>query len=88
MLEAVKQNRAFEGNPVAGTGGKAPPITGPALLADGFTVGTLADMLKTGVTVRDGKVGDEMGDVIEDETSHWTEADRRAIATYLMSVGN
>jgi mono/diheme cytochrome c family protein len=86
-LEAVEQEKAFEGNPVAGTGGKAPSITGPALLADGFTVETLAAMLKTGVTVNDGKVGDEMGDVIADETSHWTEADRRAVATYLMSLG-
>lgn len=82
---AVREDRAFQGNPVDGPGGKAPPITELALAADGFTEESLADMLKTGITVNAGEIGNEMADVIQDETSHWTAADRRAVAHYLMN---
>jgi hypothetical protein len=29
-------------------------------------------------------LGGPMGEVIEDETSHWTDADRAAVAAYLL----
>lgn len=84
-LGAVEDGKYFAGNPSGGSGGKAPPILATALVADGYTADTLVQMLKTGITPNAGKVGDEMGLVISDETSHWTDPDLKAIATYLLS---
>ena len=83
-LGAVENGRQFTGNPIGGTGGKAPAITAWALRADGYTDELLATMLRTGITPSAGKVGAEMGEVIADETSHWTDQDRAAMATYLL----
>ncbi|MGV8956078.1 MAG: c-type cytochrome [Cypionkella sp.] len=86
VLGAVKRGEAFTGNSAGGTGGKAPPLTPLALVQDGFDVDTLAETLRTRVTPNAGRVGDEMALVIDDETSSWTEADRRAVATYLLDI--
>lgn len=83
-LGAVENSKRLAGNPRGGTGGKAPPLTVAALLQDGYTQDSLAQTLKTGITPNAGKVGHEMGPVISDETSHWTEDDRRAVAKYLL----
>ncbi len=83
-LGAVKPGKHYAGNSGGGPGGKAPPLTPPALQQDGYTVDILAETLRTGVTPNAGKVGDEMGLVISDETSHWTDADRKAVAVYLL----
>lgn len=85
-LGAVKSGRQFTGNPRGGPGGKAPPLTAPALLQDGYTRDSLAQTLKTGGTPNAGKVGHEMGPVISDETSHWTDDDRKAVADYLLNL--
>jgi mono/diheme cytochrome c family protein len=85
-LGAVVAGEHFTGDPVSGPGGKAPPLTALALLQDGYTVETLAETLKSGVTPNAGEVGAEMGPVIHDETSHWTDSDRTAVATYLLSL--
>ena len=69
---AVVQGAHFTGNPVSGPGGKAPPLTPAALLQDGYTRDGLAQTLKTGITPNAGKVGNEMGLVVTDETSHCT----------------
>jgi len=71
----VVAGKHFFGKSAGGTGGKAPPLTAPALLQNGYTVDGLAQTLKTGVTPNAGKVGNEMGPVIRDETSHWTDDD-------------
>ncbi len=84
-LAAVKPGQKFTGNPSGGTGGKAPPITTPALLAHGYTPELLVGMLKTGVTPAAGKVGNEMRDVIEDETSHWNDDDLAALSSFLLN---
>jgi len=84
-LGAVIDGEHFAGNPAGGTGGKTPALTASALLQDGYTVDGLAQTLKTGITPNAGKVGAEMGPVIRDETSHWTDADLKAMATYLLA---
>jgi hypothetical protein len=71
---------------VSGPGGKAPPLTPAALLQDGYTRDGLAQTLKTGVTPNAGKVGNEMGLVVTDETSHWTDDDLKAVADYLLDL--
>ncbi|MEO8242924.1 MAG: cytochrome c [bacterium] len=84
-LGAVQNGRHYAGSPSGGPGGKAPPLTVPALLQDGYTADSLADTLKTGVTPNAGRVGAEMGQVISDETSHWTDEDRSAVAEFLLN---
>jgi mono/diheme cytochrome c family protein len=83
---AVKNGEQYAGNPGGGPGGKAPPLTVTALLQAGYSRDTLAETLKTGVTPNAGKVGKEMGLVISDETSRWTDDDRKAIAQYLLNL--
>jgi mono/diheme cytochrome c family protein len=85
-LGAVVQGAHFTGNPVSGPGGKAPPLTPAALLQDGYTRDGLAQTLKTGITPNAGKVGNEMGLVVTDETSHWTDDDLKAVADYLLDL--
>lgn len=80
------RGKEFTGNPGGGTGGKAPPLTAAALVQDGYDVDAISQTLKTGWTPNAGRVGNEMGLVISDETSQWTEADRRAVATYLFNA--
>jgi hypothetical protein len=58
----------------------------PTLLRDGYSKETLAETLKTGITPDAGKVGHEMWPVIADGTSHWTDEDRKAVATYLLNL--
>lgn len=84
-LGAVVDGKHFAGNPTGGTGGKAPPLTPLALIQDGYTEDSLAKTLKTGITPNAGKVGAEMGPVIRDETSHWTDDDLKAVAIYLLA---
>jgi mono/diheme cytochrome c family protein len=84
VLAAIEKGKEFNGNPAGGTGGKAPAITPLALRADGYTAKGLASTLETGVTPSAGRVGDEMGEVIADETSHWKEQDLVALSVYLL----
>ncbi|QPC95667.1 c-type cytochrome [Mesorhizobium sp. INR15] len=85
-LGAVTSGKRFTGNSGGGPGGKAPPLTVLALLQDGYTRDSFAETLKTGLTPNAGKVGGEMGLVISDETSHWTDDDRKAVADYLLNL--
>ena len=86
ILGAVERGKEFTGNPVGGTGGKAPSLTTAALIQDGYDLAGLAQTLKTGKTPNAGQVGDEMALVITDETSLWTDADREAVAAYLLGL--
>ena len=86
LLGAVEHGQAFTGNAAGGAGGKAPPLTPLFLAGRGFDIGVLAQTLKTGVTPTGGTVGDDMGLVIREETSKWNEADRRAVAAYLLNI--
>jgi mono/diheme cytochrome c family protein len=84
-LGAVESGKQFTGNPRGGPGGKAPSLTVAALVRDGYTRDSLAQTLRTGITPNAGKVGNEMGPVVADETSHWTDDDRNAVADYLLN---
>lgn len=83
-LGALEWDKAMTGSP-GGTGGRAPAITAPALTEKGYDQATLVDALKTGFTPSFDVLGGAMGEVISDSTSHWTEDDLNALATYLLA---
>jgi mono/diheme cytochrome c family protein len=88
LLGAVPAGKELTGNPAGGTGGKAPPLTPVALAEEGFAdAATLAQTLKDGFTPDFDVLGSAMGEVIADGTSFWTDEDRLAVATYLLSPG-
>jgi mono/diheme cytochrome c family protein len=83
-LGALDWGAAFTGSP-GGTGGKAPAITAAALTDDQYDVPTLVQTLKDGFTPGFDVLGGEMANVIADSTSHWTDEDLTALATYLLA---
>ena len=83
-LGALDWSKAFTGSP-AGTGGRAPAITRDALFGDGYDEAILAQTLLDGFTPGFDVLGGPMGEVIADSTSQWTDADRAAIAEFLMA---
>ncbi len=83
-LGALDWDRAFEGSP-GGTGGRAPAITAAALLEESYDVETLVQTLKDGFTPGFDVLGGAMGEVITESTSHWTDDDLVALATYLLT---
>lgn len=82
-LGALEWDKAFTGSP-GGTGGKAPALTKAALEEAGYDVETLVQTLKDGFTPGFDVLGGPMGEVIADSTSHWTDEDLTAVATYLL----
>jgi mono/diheme cytochrome c family protein len=83
-LGALDWDQAFKGSP-GGTGGKAPAITASALAGDGYDPTSLAQTLLDGFTPGFDVLGGPMGEVIKDSTSQWTDADRAAIAEFLLT---
>ncbi|WP_297112407.1 cytochrome c [uncultured Devosia sp.] len=83
-LGALDWDAALTGSP-GGTGGRAPAITAEALVAEGYDVPTLVQTLKDGFTPGFDVLGGAMGEVITDSTSHWTDEDLTALATYLLT---
>ena len=55
------------------------------LEARGYDMATLTQALVDGMTPDFDALGGAMNEVIRDETSHWTDADRAAVAAYLLS---
>jgi mono/diheme cytochrome c family protein len=86
VLGAIDAGTELTGNPAGGTGGKAPALTAARLTERGYDVASLASALNDGFTPDFNVLGGAMGEVIADGTSHWTEADRDAVATYLLGV--
>ena len=84
---AVDQDRALAGTS-AGPDGKPVPSIRPRPKhgIGGWTKEDVAYALKTGGKPDGDVLGGAMGDVIEDSTSHWTDADLNAVATYLLSL--
>ncbi|PLX37142.1 MAG: cytochrome C [Hyphomicrobiales bacterium] len=77
-------NRRLEGNPALPEGGSAPAISTAALHESGWKPGDIAYALETGI-MPDGDVfGSSMAKVVDDGTSFLTDADRKAVATYLL----
>lgn len=83
-LGALEWDKALAGSP-GGTGGRAPALTREALLEEGYDAATLAQTLADGFTPGFDVLGGSMGEVIKDGTSQWTDADRAAIAEYLLA---
>lgn len=74
----------FRGNPDLPGGGKSPAIDNETLKMGGWTVTNLAYALKTGITPSGDAFGGSMGEVVLYGTGFLTDADRKAIAIYLM----
>ncbi|MHA6296883.1 c-type cytochrome [Devosia sp. CAU 1758] len=83
-LGALDWDQALTGSP-GGTGGRAPAITAAALAEESYDVETLVQTLKDGFTPGFDVLGGSMGEVIADSTSHWTDEDLTALATYLLA---
>ena len=83
-LGALDWGKALTGSP-GGTGGRAPAITRDALFGQGYDEAILAQTLLDGFTPGFDVLGGPMGEVIADSTSQWTDADRAAIAEFLMA---
>ena len=83
-LGALDWDQALTGSP-GGVGGKAPALTRAALLEEGYDVETLAQTLADGFTPGFDLLGGAMGEVVSDGTSYWTEADRLAMAEFLLA---
>lgn len=86
LLGAIDAGTELTGNPAGGVGGRAPALTTTRLTERGYDVASLASALNDGFTPDFNILGGAMGEVIEDGTSHWTEADREAVAAYLLGV--
>jgi mono/diheme cytochrome c family protein len=84
-LGGFEAGRELAGNTVGGPGGKAPSLLKADLEARGYDMATLTQALVDGMTPDFDALGGAMNEVIRDETSHWTEADRAAVAAYLLS---
>ena len=82
LFGALKQGRALAGGHIGKE--RAPAITAAALREDGWEVEDIVLALKTGLTPEGDVFGGSMGEVVRDNSSHFTEADLRAIATYLL----
>lgn len=83
-LGALEWDRALTGSP-GGTSGHAPAITASALTEKGYDVATLAQTLRDGFTPSFDVLGGTMAEVIADSTSHLTDEDLQALATYLLA---
>lgn len=86
LLGAIEKGKELSGNPAGGTGGKAPSLLVARLTQRGYDVAAIASALSDGFTPDFNVLGSAMGEVIADGTSHWTDADREAVASYLLGV--
>ena len=87
LLGAIEEGQEFTGNPAGGPGGRAPALTAEALATEGYDMTLFIDALKTGFTPGFDILGGAMGEVISEGTSHWTDADLEALATYFLGEG-
>ncbi|MDO8359242.1 MAG: cytochrome c [Devosia sp.] len=83
LLGGIDAGRELTGNPAGGTGGKTPSLLKEALAKHEYDAAALAQTLGDGFTPGFDTLGSVMAEVIADETSQWTEADRAAVAAYL-----
>ena len=85
-LGGIDDGKALSGNPGGGTGGKAPSLLKADLEKKQYTPDALVSVLVDGFTPEFDALGGPMGEVIADETSQWTDADRAAVAAYLLDL--
>ncbi|HEU4618207.1 MAG TPA: cytochrome c [Gammaproteobacteria bacterium] len=85
FLGAMQEDKRLMGGKGA-EGDKIPNITRGKGGISNWSKNALLEFLKTGFLPNGDVVGGSMYDVIMDSTSHLTDADREAIATYLMDL--
>lgn len=74
----------LSGNMAGGPGGRAPSLLKADLEKHQYDAAALASVLLDGFTPGFDVLGGAMAEVVRDETSHWTEEDRAAVAAYLL----
>jgi len=85
FLGGLKSKNALSGNKDLPGGSAAPSIRAADLLTAGWTVKNLEYALRTGMMPSGDVLGGSMAEVVQAGTSFLTEADRVAIASYLLS---
>ncbi|HTJ57428.1 MAG TPA: cytochrome c [Devosiaceae bacterium] len=83
MFGAIIKGQEFTGAPKGSVGGRAPALTADAL-KQFYAEADIEDTLKTGVASSGDDLGGAMAEVVKDSTSKWTDADRHAVAAYLL----
>jgi mono/diheme cytochrome c family protein len=83
LLGGIDKGTELSGNPGGGPGGKTPSILQPALEKRGYDPDTLVQTLTDSFTPDSDVLAGAMAEVVRDETSQWSEADRAAVAAYL-----
>ena len=87
MLGAVDRQRELGGNPVGVDGKSVPNITPGNLTGIGaWNESEIADYLSTGMSPDGDFAGSVMNEVVNQSTSKFTDADRRAIAVFLKAL--
>jgi len=84
LAGGLKDSETFAGNDNLPGGNKAPSIRADDLTRKGWTAGNLAYALKLGILPSGDAFGGSMAEVVTYGTSFLTDADRTAIATYLL----
>jgi mono/diheme cytochrome c family protein len=85
ILGGLDAGKELSGNPTGGPGGKAPSILKADLEKHEYDLDALVQTLTDGFTPGFDNLGGAMAEVVADETSQWTDEDRRAVAAYLLS---
>ncbi|ROR35193.1 c-type cytochrome [Inmirania thermothiophila] len=87
LAGAMDEDRFLAGNPDGPEGEVVPNITPDRETGIGrWRVGDLVEVLRSGMLPDGDFVGGAMGEVIDEGTSHLTDADLEAIARYLLSL--
>lgn len=84
LAGGLKGSARFAGNNSLPGGSKAPSILKADLVERGWTVANLAYALQSGLLPNGDSFGGSMAEVVAEGTSYLTDADREAIATYLL----
>lgn len=84
LFGGLKESEAMAGNDTLPGGSSAPPIRSAGLRTDGWTVRNLTYALRTGIKPNGDVLGGSMAEVIKAGTSYLNDADRQAIATFLL----
>lgn len=86
ILGGLQEDSALAGNDNLPGGSVAPTILAAALVAKGWSVANMAYALRTGVMPDGDVLGGSMAEVVKYGTSYMDDADREAIATYLLTI--
>lgn len=84
LAGGLKKSKAFAGNDNLPGGSKAPSIRAEDLAGNGWNVANLSYALKLGILPNGDAFGGSMAEVVTNGTAFLTDADRTAIATYLL----